>query len=61
MLRFLDSIRFAVGFTDQSVNALLAAKKHAVERRLDKIIPEHVLFGVAALGRLCGARVALPR
>jgi ATP-dependent Clp protease ATP-binding subunit ClpC len=63
MPRFLDSIRFALrfssrGFTDQSVNALLAARKHAVERRLHDITPEHILLGVAALPR-CVARVAL--
>ncbi len=64
MTRFLGSIRFALGFalrsfTDQSINALLAARKHAAERRLDEITPEHVLFGVAALCRPCAARVAL--
>ena len=64
MSRFLDSIGFALSFalrsfTDQSINALLAARKHAVERRLHEITPEHVLFGVAALRRPCAARVAL--
>jgi ATP-dependent Clp protease ATP-binding subunit ClpC len=63
MPRFLDSIRFALRFsfrrfTDQSVNALLAARKHAVEQRLHDITPEHILLGVAALPR-CVARVAL--
>jgi ATP-dependent Clp protease ATP-binding subunit ClpC len=63
MPRFLDSIRFALcfslrSFTDQAVNALLAARKHAVERRRHDITPEDVLFGMAALLR-CSARVAL--
>jgi len=61
---FLDSIRFALrfslrSFTDQSVNALLAARKHAVERHLHDITPEHVLFGVAALPRRCLALFVL--
>jgi ATP-dependent Clp protease ATP-binding subunit ClpA len=64
MTGFFDSIRFALrfclrSFTDQSVNALLAARKHAVERRLHDITPEHVLFGVAALPGRCAALVAL--
>ena len=64
MLRFLDSIGFALsftlrGFTDQSVTALLAARKHAVERRLHNITAADVLFGVAALDRRCEVRVAL--
>ncbi|MFI5457152.1 MAG: Clp protease N-terminal domain-containing protein [Isosphaerales bacterium] len=63
MPRFFDSIRFALrfslrSFTDQSVNALLVARKHAVERRFSDITPEHVLFGIAALPR-CTARVVL--
>ena len=64
MPRLFNSIRFAVyfslrRFTDQAVNALLAARKHAVARRLDLIAPEHVLFGVSALPGRCAARVAL--
>ena len=64
MLRSLDSIRFALrlslrGFTDQSVNALVVARKHAVARRLHDITPEHVLLGVATLRRRCVARVIL--
>jgi ATP-dependent Clp protease ATP-binding subunit ClpA len=63
MPRILDSIWFALGFsfrgfTDQSVNALVAARKHALERRHHHIAPEHILLGVAALPR-CVARVAL--
>ncbi len=59
MLRFLESIRFALRFssrrfTDQSVNALVAARKYAIARRYHDITPEHVLLGVATLRRRCG-------
>jgi ATP-dependent Clp protease ATP-binding subunit ClpC len=63
---FLDSIRFALrfslrSFTDHSVNALLAARKRAVERRLHDITPEDVLFAVAVLPRRCAATIVLGR
>ncbi len=35
--------------TDKSVDALLTARKHAVEGRAHDITPEHVLFGLASL------------
>jgi ATP-dependent Clp protease ATP-binding subunit ClpC len=61
---FVDAILFALGFslrsfTDHSVNALLAARKHAVEQCHPDIYPEHILFGVATLRRRCAARGVL--
>jgi ATP-dependent Clp protease ATP-binding subunit ClpC len=64
MPTFVDAILFALGFslrsfTDHSVNALLAARKHAVERCHPDISPEHIIFGVATLRRRCAARAIL--
>jgi ATP-dependent Clp protease ATP-binding subunit ClpA len=64
MPTFVDAILFALGFslrsfTDHSVNALLAARKHAVERCHPDISPEHIIFGVATLRRRCAARAVL--
>jgi len=61
---FVDAIRFALslsllGFTDNSVNAVWAARKHAVERCQPDISPEHILYGVATLRCRCAARAAL--
>ena len=55
MHHFLDSVRFGLRFilrsyTDQAVEVLLAARKHAAVHRRD-IDPEHVLFGLAQLSR----------
>jgi hypothetical protein len=60
---FVDAIRFALslsllGFTDNSVNAVWAARKHAVERCQPDISPEHILYGVATLRCRCAARAA---
>ncbi|HKI18192.1 MAG TPA: Clp protease N-terminal domain-containing protein [Isosphaeraceae bacterium] len=64
MPRVIDSILFALrfssrSFTDQAVNVMLAARKHALKRRLHDITPDHVLFGVMALPRRCVGQVAL--
>jgi ATP-dependent Clp protease ATP-binding subunit ClpC len=54
MPRFLDSTRFVLRFsrkyTDQAINALLAARNHAAEHRRE-IDHEHILFGLANLPR----------
>jgi ATP-dependent Clp protease ATP-binding subunit ClpC len=56
MHSLIGTLRFALrlslrGFTDQSINAMMAARKHAIAGGHQSVTPEDVLFGIASLPR----------